>query len=73
MHGWGNNMETVGEYEKRKSEERLRMTQTNGNGISCPACQNEMYDNSPDVRLLSSPPQKQVRCAQCGYQTSVTA
>jgi len=66
-------METIGEYEKRKSEEHLRLTQTNGNGISCPSCSNEMYDDSPNTLLLCYPPKKLIRCAQCGYQTSVTA
>ncbi len=36
------------------------------NGISCPRCQAELYDWSPNTILNSLPPKKTVRCKKCG-------
>lgn len=37
------------------------------NGISCPDCNEELYDSSPMTTLTSNPPQKNVNCSKCGY------
>ena len=37
------------------------------NGIACPDCNEELYDNNPLVTLASYPPKKNVSCIKCGY------
>lgn len=38
------------------------------NGIACPDCGEELYDSSPGVMLLTSPPKLNIYCQSCGYR-----
>ena len=38
------------------------------NGLSCPDCDNELYDTNPSTTLMSKPPKKSVHCEKCGYK-----
>ena len=37
------------------------------NGIECPKCKEELYDTDPSMVFTSDPPQKQIKCLNCGY------
>jgi uncharacterized protein with PIN domain len=37
------------------------------NGVACPRCQAELYDQTPNMILASNPPKKKIRCAKCGW------
>lgn len=38
------------------------------NGIACPKCGSELYDNEPNVTLTTDPPETRVKCTKCDYQ-----
>lgn len=38
------------------------------NGIACPVCEEELYDSSPRISLMSSPPKKHVHCRYCFWK-----
>lgn len=42
-------------------------------GIACPKCGEEMQYQNPDILLLSSPPQANIICFECGYADIVYA
>lgn len=37
------------------------------NGLACPTCGNELWDEMPGQCLPTSPPQYRVTCRCCGY------
>lgn len=37
------------------------------NGIACDRCGKELYDETPNMILNSSPPKKKIRCHSCGW------
>lgn len=39
------------------------------NGIACPHCGGEMVDDQPHVTLTTDPPQTQITCPSCNYET----
>ena len=52
--------------ERSKGYEMLR---NRPNGIACPHCGNEMVDDQPHVTLTTDPPQTQITCPSCNYET----
>ena len=58
------------ENEREKREERARRDR-NKTGIACPECGSELLFVDPGVVLLTSPPQKGVKCSQCDFFTSI--
>jgi len=38
------------------------------NGIACDECGSELIDSRPHVQKLSSIPQKDVHCSNCGWK-----
>ena len=43
-----------------------------GNGIVCPDCHHELYDECPDYILRRKPIHVAVRCDACGFQGART-
>jgi hypothetical protein len=37
------------------------------NGIACPECGDELWDDNPNICLPSNPPQFRIHCRSCGY------
>lgn len=37
------------------------------NGIACPKCGGELFDDDPKMVFASSPPKKSVSCGNCNY------
>jgi ribosomal protein S27E len=42
-------------------------------GIQCPQCGDELLETSPGTLLMSNPPQKNVHCPACKYQSYIIA
>lgn len=38
------------------------------NGVSCPACGEELYDDAKLLVLQTTPPQKPVHCPKCNWK-----
>ena len=62
-------MKTLEEYEADKR----KIKESNGTGIQCPACGDELVLSNPDVILLSLPARKAVHCPTCKYKNTITA
>jgi len=45
---------------------RIRIHSTK-NGIECPSCGGELDDENVGILYLSSPPQCDIKCFNCGY------
>lgn len=43
------------------------MNESRPNGVYCPHCQAELLDITPNLILPTMPPQKSIRCPQCGW------
>ena len=57
------------EYKRRHEENERRKYMTD---IACPYCETvEMKYDSPNMVLLSSPPQKTIFCPSCNYKTNL--
>ena len=63
------NLRTLEEHNSERWSSHISMTDNSArlNGISCPNCNEEMYDTSPNVILTSNPPQKNIHCENCKY------
>jgi DNA-directed RNA polymerase subunit RPC12/RpoP len=63
-------MKTLEEFneDQRKIHEYEFSQHPHPNGIQCPECDGELWDSSPEIRLLSNPAQKHVHCPSCGYR-----
>ena len=59
-------MKTLQEHEKEFMENTKVPDNWRNTGISCDRCGNELEENA-EVILTSYPPQKAVRCSQCGF------
>ena len=59
------NLESLEEFNTRESG-RYRK-ESNGNGLKCPECGEELLDSRPGGILLSSPPQVSVHCKTCNW------
>ena len=57
-------MKTLQEHNE---EVRNRQHSTK-NGIECPSCGSELDDDNPGLLYLSSPPQCDIKCFDCGYR-----
>ena len=66
-------MISLKEWEEKRRHERAHANDPRPNGIACPTpgCGGELWDSTPGVVLLSSPPQKQVHCPKCGIRMNV--
>jgi DNA-directed RNA polymerase subunit RPC12/RpoP len=53
--------------ERQKIYDNYRTEYPKLNGIACPECESELYDTD-DMTLASNPPQKNVRCKNCGFR-----
>lgn len=62
-------MKTLEEYEAEKKFIR----ETNGTGIQCPDCGDELVESFPGTILTSYPPRKSVHCQTCNYKNTITA
>lgn len=63
-------MKTLSEYEKTLRE--LREFETAWVGVACDHCGAELYDPTPGMVLMSSPPQINVRCSKCDFSGYMT-
>ena len=61
-------MKTIEEYEAEKRNIRL----SNGTGIQCPACGDELIESNTGIILTSYPPRKAVHCQTCDYKNTIT-
>ncbi len=61
-------LETLEDHNKRKRQKSTYNLDNSPelNGISCPECEEELYDTTPMMTLMSNPPQKNVHC-ECGW------
>lgn len=57
-------LKTIAEHN---SEVRRKHQQKDATGIEWPHCSIELRFTSPGLKLLSSPPQMDVKCFECGY------
>lgn len=57
-------MKTIAEHNEEII--RLRNNRTYYSGIECPRCKLELQFTD-NTMLLSSPPQKNVKCFECGF------
>ena len=64
-------LHTLNEYEAQRRHQ-LQANVKQYNGLQCPVCKQEMFDERPGVLMNSLPPQKFIAC-DCGYQTTIIA
>lgn len=57
-------LKTLEEHNKIATQ----INETVGNGIACPNCGSELFDNG--IALTSNPPQYQIFCRECNYKGS---
>jgi len=62
-----NKLLSIEEHNSRILKPRLR----ENTGVSCPNCNSELLLKEPSVMLLSNPPQAEVVCSACEYQTRI--
>jgi hypothetical protein len=55
---------TLEEHNKRATQ----INHTGGNGIACPNCGSELFDNNDSLVLTSYPPQYLIFCRECNYK-----
>lgn len=63
-------MKTLSEYEKTLRE--LREFETAWVGVACDHCGGELYDPTPGMVLMCSPPKINVRCSKCDFSGYMT-
>jgi DNA-directed RNA polymerase subunit RPC12/RpoP len=62
-------MKTLSEYDKEYHERRnYTKSSEYSTGIACDKCKHELSFTSPNLVLMSSPPQKNVECPNCGFK-----
>ncbi len=62
-------MQTLAEFNaERRERYSLDYAKPHPNGIECPKCNSELWDSAPLMILLSTPPQKDVHCPECGHR-----
>jgi hypothetical protein len=63
-------LEQLDNYNSRRRRQYFIAGQQLHNGIACPQCGQELYDDSVDEVLTSYPPQKRIHCInlQCKYR-----
>ena len=54
--------------ERRRFFNKMNDNSPKHNGIVCPKCGEELFDSTPNIVLLSNPPQYNIHCEKCGYK-----
>lgn len=62
-------LKSVGEHNKQVFENKR--PKEVGTGVQCPHCGDEMHYFSGDGLLLTNPPQRNVHCNTCKYETKL--
>ena len=53
--------------EARKQYFKVHNNTSMPNGIECPTCKNELWDNHPAEICDGIPPKKKIHCPACGF------
>lgn len=63
-------LHSLKEYNKEKANIYKNINDPRLNGIACPECGNELYDDKPNETLTTLPPKKSVKCfnTDCDYK-----
>ena len=54
---------SLDEYNKQREHIYLKRS---GNGIECPSCGDELFDESNEI-LTSYPPKQRIKCKSCNW------
>ncbi len=63
-------LKTIEEYTQEKQNEYKALLY-GWTGIACPTCKKELLKTG--LQYATTPPQMQVKCPDCGYQTLLIA
>jgi hypothetical protein len=63
-------LKSLEEHNKEKGNAYEIINNPRLNGIACPKCGEELYDDKPNEILTTFPPQKSFKCSNinCGYK-----
>lgn len=60
-------LESLDEFNRRRTEEHESLNKPSPNGIACPECGSELSDANDGLMLTSDPPQVRVICPCCHW------